>query len=487
MRIRNPGGFRSMTKKQTISLDGETARLIAGRAKPPIRPEIIKALLEFSKTYGRRFDPLLLISDERTPLSSAAVKSHWEQLVSEQAGGPEPGKYDFYVHIPFCRKKCSYCIYYSAPPAGQQDADSEIAAYLDYLSRTIRFFAPAFSPATFRCLYIGGGTPSLLSADRIDRLLGELFGNFNFAEKGEKSFECNPESITREKLLILKKYGMNRISMGVQTYSRTALSHANRAYQKKTAVQKTSEMIKSLGFVLNLDLIAGLHGDTPESFLDTFLKIAALRPDTIVMYALTPTPGYIRRYFSGDIDTFWRDFPERTALFTKNILQAAATEGYRYKEPGKIGAPIVFVNEKTESPESVISDKYSDVANPPASLFGIGPASRSHIYKHLVYTARKENRFEFNPDDEIYDGRVLNVRQEMLRYVILSLRSGRKIDTVAFSQIFKEKISDAYPSSLKSLLKSGKLRDDNGMLHIPTKSDADTLFCSVIFAGETEI
>ena len=192
-------------------------------------------------------------------------------------------KTGLYIHIPFCKQKCKYCDFASF--TGQERC---IDAYLRALAKEA-----AASPINqFETLYVGGGTPSLLSAKQIKKLteiIGEFFGPIQNFE--ESTFEANPESLTEEKLVILKQAGFNRLSIGLQSFNDEELKILGRVH---TAAQflETYQNAQRVGFEnINVDLIAGLPGQTLEQFLDSLKRLYALGPQHISVYGLQIEEG----------------------------------------------------------------------------------------------------------------------------------------------------------------------------------------------------
>lgn len=195
-------------------------------------------------------------------------------------------KLGIYIHIPFCAKKCGYCDFYSVP-----GGDSLFDAYAGALTAHFAEYAPLVSGCEADTVYIGGGTPTILGAKRLDKILRELRRCFKVSDKAEITTEANPESLdakTAEKLL---RAGINRLSVGVQSFDDDELSALGRihtAEKAKTAVRAA----RDAGFSnISLDLMYGLPAQTPESFFTTLREAAALSPQHISCYCLKLEPG----------------------------------------------------------------------------------------------------------------------------------------------------------------------------------------------------
>jgi oxygen-independent coproporphyrinogen-3 oxidase len=193
-----------------------------------------------------------------------------------------------YVHIPYCKTKCRYC-YYKLWAVGEHATD-EIDEYLKVLSKEIEIVSrePAVQACAVRSLYIGGGTPSLLSLDQLTRLFDQLKRSFTFADNYEFCIEANPDEnvLTPEKLAVLKESGVTRLSIGVQSLDDRILKLNGRA-GSADEFYRTYEIAKSLGFhVINLDFMSGMLGENWTNWTRQFDTILSLRPENVSMYKL---------------------------------------------------------------------------------------------------------------------------------------------------------------------------------------------------------
>lgn len=193
-----------------------------------------------------------------------------------------------YIHIPFCRQKCRYCDF--ASYAGEEN---RIDTYLSALEKE----AALYKSALFDTLYIGGGTPSLLSPKQLEKLFQMVEQYFGTVKKfSESTLEANPESLTEEKLNFLKSAGLNRLSIGLQSFDNSVLKRIGRIHDTEMFL-RAYEMARAAGFDnINVDLIAGLPDQTEGQFLEGLQKLIALKPEHISVYALQVeegTPFYI--------------------------------------------------------------------------------------------------------------------------------------------------------------------------------------------------
>lgn len=188
-----------------------------------------------------------------------------------------------YIHLPFCKSKCQYCDFASF--AGREKLID------DYIRALDAELAARPVPCA-DTLYIGGGTPSLLSVRQLDALLGLVQKQLgSIALLHESTFEANPESLTKEKIETLRRYGVSRVSLGLQSFNDTELKRLGRVHDAATFL-KTYELLQQAGFTkINVDLIAGLPDQKLEDFLDSLDRLTRLRPNHISVYGLQIEEG----------------------------------------------------------------------------------------------------------------------------------------------------------------------------------------------------
>ena len=192
---------------------------------------------------------------------------------------------DFYVNIPICPTRCLYCSFISAE---LKYAEKILPDYLNALALEITEAKKLIQKNGWyvRSVYIGGGTPTVLSAEQLDFLLKNLqFGNVEF------TVECGrPDTITSEKLLVLKKYGVTRISINPQTFSEKTLQKISRQHTAKQVFDAFEEGRK-LGFDINMDLIAGLGEESFKTFKTSLKTALNLKPENLTVHTLSVKKG----------------------------------------------------------------------------------------------------------------------------------------------------------------------------------------------------
>ncbi|MEA5084558.1 MAG: coproporphyrinogen dehydrogenase HemZ [Lachnospiraceae bacterium] len=218
-------------------------------------------------------------SEEKAELTIEVAKAEREILSRNK-----DGDYSIYIGIPFCPTRCLYCSFTSYP---LNQYKKMVDGYLDKLIEEIEFVAGRLDKNKLMTLYIGGGTPTSLNEAQLERLLCVVKNNFATNLALEYTVEAGrPDTITREKLEILKKYGVNRISINPQTMNQKTLDLIGRHHTVEE-VKTVFKMAREVGFDnINMDLILGLPEETTEDVVHTMEEIYQLNPDSLTVHTL---------------------------------------------------------------------------------------------------------------------------------------------------------------------------------------------------------
>jgi oxygen-independent coproporphyrinogen-3 oxidase len=189
-----------------------------------------------------------------------------------------------YLHIPFCRKRCHFCYFRVYTDKNAQ----EIGRYLDVLGREWEMYArqPAIEGRPLNFVYFGGGTPSFLSTQQLQKLVHRLTATTPWNRAEEITFECEPGTLTEPKLAAIRKMGVTRLSLGVENFDDRLLEINGRAH-RSPEIETAYRYARSLGFPqINVDLIAGMLGETEENWRVNIEKTIALDPDSVTIYQM---------------------------------------------------------------------------------------------------------------------------------------------------------------------------------------------------------
>ncbi len=192
--------------------------------------------------------------------------------------------YSLYIGIPFCPSTCLYCSFTSYPLSAWR---TKVDAYLDALEKEIDDTAERMKEKVISCVYIGGGTPTTLEPAQLERLISKIKCSFDLSECLEFTVEAGrPDSITEEKLLVLRKQGISRISINPQTMKQATLDLIGRGHTIEQTVE-SFRLARRMGFDnINMDLIIGLPEETLEDVQNTMEQIRALAPDNVTVHSL---------------------------------------------------------------------------------------------------------------------------------------------------------------------------------------------------------
>ena len=196
-----------------------------------------------------------------------------------------------YVGIPFCPTRCAYCSFVSQ---SVEKSMKLVPQFLDALWQDIAATGEAVRKAGLRpvALYMGGGTPTTLSAQHLDELCTRLEDSFDLTHLREYTVEAGrPDTITRDKLEALKKHGVRRVSVNPQTMSDGVLEAIGRKHTAQDIVDALGLVREVGGFDVNMDLIAGLPTDSPEGFADTLTRVLSLAPENVTVHTLSLKRG----------------------------------------------------------------------------------------------------------------------------------------------------------------------------------------------------
>jgi oxygen-independent coproporphyrinogen-3 oxidase len=237
-----------------------------------------------------------------------------------------------YVHIPFCPKVCPYCSFYK-----EASDRNKTQAFLDSVLLDLDRRLREVASCRMQTIFFGGGTPSALSVKQLEFLLSELRRRLDLTGLREWTLEMNPATVSLEKAQMMRDYGVNRVSMGVQSWDPEMLKRLGRVHSAPQA-ERSFHLLREAGFTnLNLDLIFGIPGQSVEMWERTLRKTIALAPEHISAYCLTfeEDTDFFRRHQRGELpqDT------EQDADFYELTMTLLESAGYRQYEISNYANP----------------------------------------------------------------------------------------------------------------------------------------------------
>lgn len=228
--------------------------------------------------------------------------------------------YSLYVGIPFCPSICLYCSFSSSPLQRWKD---QVDAYLDALLKELDFISEAMKDRTLDTIYIGGGTPTTLEPEQLERLLGHINARFQVYQVKEYTVEAGrPDSITREKLQAIRKFPVTRISVNPQTMNQATLELIGRRHTVEDT-RHAFALARECGFDnINMDIIVGLPGEQKEDVQHTLEEIKKLDPDSLTVHSLA-----VKR--AARLNMFKEQYEEMEFINNQEIMDMAMKYAYQ--------------------------------------------------------------------------------------------------------------------------------------------------------------
>lgn len=363
-------------------------------------------------------------------------------------GAPTP--LGLYLHIPFCRKRCKFCYF-----RVYTDKNShEVEEYVSALAREIELVSrlPIMGGRPFKFVYFGGGTPSFLSAKQLTSLVDRLRANIDWNDAEEVTFECEPGTLSEPKVHTLRELGVTRISLGVENFSDSVLEENGRAHLSPE-VGKAWSWIQAAGFPnTNIDLIAGMVGETWDNWRENIRKSIAMSPDSITIYQmeLPFNTVYSRDILGQKIESPVADWPTKRAWVDYAFDEFLAA-GY------KISSAYTAVKDNGR-----VQFSYRDNLWRGSDLLATGVASFGHVsgvhYQNQADWAGYTGALA-NGELPLARGLRLTDRQKLIREMILQLKTGR-LDAGYFRDKFHVEILDEWSDVFAEHAHEGLLEID---------------------------
>lgn len=361
-----------------------------------------------------------------------------------------------YLHIPFCRKRCKFCYFkvYTDKNA------AEIERYITALLKENELYSqmPALQGRQLRLAYFGGGTPSYLSERQLSYLIEGLNKHVSWANAEEVTFECEPGTLRQSKLETLKAIGVTRLSLGVEHFNDDILAANGRAHLS-AEIYRAYEWARAVDFPqINIDLIAGMMGESEATWRDAVQKALELEPDSVTIYQMElPFNTVIsREMLEKGLDSPIADWPtkRRWLAYAYDEFQA---RGYR--------AASAYTLATTKKPTRFI---YTDNLWHGGDMIGLGVSSFSH-FDGVHY----QNMHDFEEYlSTLQAGRLplwralrLTDKQRLIREMVLLLKTGA-LDVNYFHRKFGVNVWQAFQPTYEKLRQAEMLQRHNGTIEL---------------------
>lgn len=354
-----------------------------------------------------------------------------------------------YIHIPFCKQRCFYCDFPTF--AGKERFREE---YIDALIKEIK---DKCSDYLIKTIFIGGGTPSYLEENDLEKLLITV-SKLNLSDKLEYSMECNPGTVSESKLKIMKKYGVNRISFGLQSCNDNLLKKIGRIHTLEEFLENYN-LARKIGFNnINIDLMYGLPNLTIQDWKNTLEKICELKPEHISAYSLIIEEGtvFYKLYEKDKLELPSEDDERIMDKITKDILKA---NGYHQYE---------ISNFALDGKECEHNKVYWSLDE----YIGVGSASSSYIDGYRFTNTSDINDYieKISNNISVVIERYENsIKDEMEEFVFMGLRMVSGIDLLKFEKKFGVDINSIYKEIIEKNIKDGLLVVEQNKMFLTAK------------------
>ena len=361
-------------------------------------------------------------------------------------------KISLYIHIPFCAQKCLYCDF---PSFARKDHLRK--AYIEALNKEIINLREKHNNLEINTIFIGGGTPSVLESDELECLLKEV-AKLNMAKDIEYSMECNPGNLTEEKLEVMKKYGVNRISMGLQAKQDNLLKGLGRIHNYKT-FKENFLLAKKVGFNnINVDLMFGLPNQRLNEWEETLREIISLEPAHISAYSLIIEEGtaFYNLYENDKLKLPTEEEERKMYHLAKKILEENGFNQYEISNYAK------------EGKECRHNLAYWNMDN----WIGVGSAAASYINGKRIKNISSVEEYINSIKDkgEAVEEIINNSKNDnMEEFMFMGLRKINGIDENEFKKRFSMNINDVYGEILNKYIGEGLLIRESGRIFLSEK------------------
>lgn len=368
-----------------------------------------------------------------------------------------------YIHIPFCVRKCLYCDFLSAPATEevQKAYENAILREIQNYKKSVLMKVSGASEEneTFivTSVFFGGGTPSLVCGETIAAILNELRRKFEFSKDVEITVECNPGTVSEEKLNTYQKAGVNRLSFGLQSANNQELKNLGRIHTWEDFLESFS-LARKLGFSnINIDLMSALPGQTEESYEQTLQKVLLLKPEHISAYSLIIEEGtpFYEKYSSG-LGLPDEDMERTMYQRTKELLEQKGYYRYEISNYAKSGY---------ECRHNLCYWDGTDYIG-----FGLGASSMlEHIRYHNCSDMQNYIKQASQPERLWEEITVLSVREQMEEFMFLGLRCMKGISIQTFEERFGVTYNSVYGQVTKKMNELDLIALEEGRVYLTEK------------------
>lgn len=357
-----------------------------------------------------------------------------------------------YIHIPYCCHKCNYCDFVSFA-GGEKEYDK----YVDVLIKELDYKKEKYKLNLLDTIYIGGGTPTVLPLPSLEKLLSYIKDNFTFSTSYEFTIEGNPESIVKDKLLLMRNYGVNRLSMGVQSFNEEILNFLGRSHNRDQ-VFSAFKSARQAGFSnISLDLIYGIPDESLESWQETLKTAINLKPEHISLYQLKIEEGTVlyQKLMNDEIQIFPDDLGEKIYLWNLSYLEKIGYKNYEFSN---------FAQKGFSSKHNLNYWNYL-----PYAAAGFGGIGFYWVYRSEFLGKYKEYVESNFFKEESFQKEFITQQEQISEYIIMNLRKSRGFVLEDFYERFNVSFLKIYSKQVEKMIENKHLKCDGQEVCLTTK------------------
>lgn len=356
-----------------------------------------------------------------------------------------------YIHIPYCKQQCTYCNFHFR--IVQNDKEEMLKS----IKKEIKLRQSYLNGASISSIYFGGGTPSILNKEEIISLIETIYNNFRIDPDAEITLECNPDDLNTKKLLELKEIGINRLSIGIQSFDDADLKFMNRSHNAKEALN-CIQFAKESGFDnITIDLIYGLPNQSNENWKKNLARMLSLDIQHFSAYSLTVEPKTkLKHLIDKKLVTPLDD--KITVEHFNTLVEIANENNFVHYEISNFGKEGFFSNHNS----AYWKNKY---------YLGVGPSAHSFngISRQWNVASNKHYIKKVNENDSYFEVEQLSNTQQYNEYIFTALRTIWGVELDYISNLFGHEALNYFKKQIINWENNGKIKQEKNTYTLTKK------------------
>lgn len=379
-----------------------------------------------------------------------------------------------YVHVPFCKSICTFCNYERLRPR----SPGLLAAWEARLVHAVETLSPSLAGVTFSTMYFGGGTPSVLPADQLRRVVRVLEANLDLRDARSRYFELDPAMMSEGRVQALVELGFLHLSFGVQTLDEAVNRAHDRGSQDRRVVGERFAQLRAAGIHdVSCDFLLGLAGTTVDQLLAELDEtLSTWQPVWVDVFQLVPTRRYLDLHFGGDRAAFDAHMAPFLARGPQGVRDLAHKHGYRLNDGHGHAISLYKHQERpTVDPATGLMmpagptaySQQSCEQDAPLHLLGLGTSARSQLFGRAWLQYRDPGEDIEAPGPARFEGSAVELRDEGLMWLAHDLRDRDNVDRAVFAGVFGQDVQELFPAAVAAWRALGLVaREDPAVLSL---------------------